>query len=116
MSYHIHLYRKEVKKSYKTAKKKDFFEDESNFIQPFTTAEKEQLKKSLIAYKYVINSENENEITLSYQNEDDISAILTKNALYFRASGDNIFEIMMTASELVGENYAKFDPQTGKWE
>jgi hypothetical protein len=117
MSYHIHLYRKEVKKAFKKAKQPNFFEDENNIILAFTPEQSAKLTKSLLAYHYQIESETASDLHFGHKKDESVSALLTQSCLSFSASGENgIFEIMMTASEFAGDDFAKFDPQTGKWE
>jgi hypothetical protein len=117
MSYHINLYRKEVKKAFKKAKRPDFFEAENNFILPFTPEQSAQLKKSLLAYHYQIENETAIGTHFGHKNDKSVVAVLMQSCLSFSASGENgIFEIMMTASEFASDTFAKFDPQTGKWE
>ena len=116
MSYDIQLYRKEVKSKYTISSADDFFEKEDNLIS-FTTEQSEKLKNRLLDYGYVIDKEEKGMFTFSYKNDDGISAMLTKNCLYFSSTGEGIFEISMTASEFTdtGE-FSKYDSQSNGWE
>jgi hypothetical protein len=116
MSYDIQLYRKEVKEKYLTNNNVEFFEKDDNLL-PFTSSQKEYLKDRLLRYGYIIESENQSQISFIFKNDMGISVLLTNNGLYFSSTGEGIFEISMTASEFTDTNeFKKFDPQDGGWE
>lgn len=116
MSYTIQLYRTEVKTKQQASPAPDFFENEADLI-PFTPAQSQSLRDRLISYDFFIEREGNDTIDFGFKKDEGISAMLTKNALYFSSTGEGIFEIGMTASEFTdtGE-FAKHDPQNGGWE
>lgn len=112
MSYHIYLFRTEVKALGNDA---SFLEDESQ-IEPFTAEQYAALKSRLSTYNFRIDRESPEEI--AYSGPENTQAFLRPRALCFTSGfGDGLFEIMMTASEFTdtGE-FAKYDPQEGEWE
>lgn len=116
MSYTIQLYRKEVKEKQQASHDPGFFENEENLI-PFTPAQSRSLRDRLISYGFFIEREGNDAIDFGFKDNEGISAMLTKTALYFSSTGDGIFEIGMTASEFTDtEEFAKYDPQNGGWE
>ncbi len=115
MSYHVELYRKEVKAKQLASGDEGFFENENNLL-PFTDEQFESLKERLQDYGYSIQKEGK-EIQLGFEADESISVLLTRSGLYFSASGEGIFEIGMTASEFTDtDEFAKYDPQEGGWE
>jgi hypothetical protein len=116
MSYSVQLFNKKVKDQQKSYGKADFFENEANF-DGFSSEQRQSIEARLIRYSFVLENEKENHMLFSYKHDPTVSALLTDSGLYFSASGDGIFEIMMTASEFTdtGE-FLKYDPQTGVWE
>ncbi|MGV3631650.1 MAG: hypothetical protein ACO1O6_10595 [Bacteroidota bacterium] len=116
MSYDIRLYRKEVKDQYQEAKDADFFENDNNMI-PFTSQQHDGLKTRLLNYGYVIESDRGGHVSFGFKNDPGVSALLTRNCLYFSSAGEGIFEISMTSSEFTDNGeFAKYDPQSGGWE
>jgi len=118
MSYDISLYRIETKEKEEASDDDNFFEEEENLVA-FTDQQVQQLKERLVSYGYVFSEENEYGFQFNHQDEDYGTALLTTEALFFRASWteDSIFEVGMTASEFTDSGeYAKYDFQTGKWE
>ena len=116
MSYHIYLFRKEVKEENKGFE----FLERDELITPFTDEQFKGLKKRLSRYGFEITNEQSNSVQYNFKGgQHGIEAWLTKAQLSFTSgfSQDGIFEINMTASEFVdtGE-FAKLDPQEGKWE
>ena len=114
MSYNIHLYKKEVRKSYELNHSNDFFENENN-ISRFSSAEKEKIKTQFLNYKYKVVSEKEGQIEFELREE---SVLLTDNCVYFSAPfGDAVFDMCLTTAELGYElDLAVFDPQNGGWQ
>ncbi|MDR1538735.1 MAG: hypothetical protein LBU32_12220 [Clostridiales bacterium] len=115
MSYHVYIFRKEVKEVEVNSCSKDFFKGNGNIL-PFSSEQRKKLKDRLLRYDYKISSEFPGRI--SFEKEaDKATAALTDLGLYFSASGSGIFEISMTASEFTdtGE-FVKYDPQNCLWE
>ncbi|WP_306350219.1 hypothetical protein [Flavobacterium sp. '19STA2R22 D10 B1'] len=116
MSYDIQLFRIETKEKQQQSNDKDFFDNQNNF-EPFTEEQIQNLTKRLLRYNYFLTAENQYGIHFQFEEEDNISVLLTDSALYFSATGEGIFEIGMTASEFTDtEEYAKYDSQNGGWE
>lgn len=117
MSYDIQLFRKEVKTKQLKSDDEDFFENAEN-IKPFSKKQKEYLQESLEEYGYFVESEDEDGIHFGNEEDDTISALLSKGCLAFSAtSEDGISEIKMTSSELIDDGeFAKYDPQEDGWE
>ena len=116
MSYDVHVYRAEVKDSHIVSKNDDFFENENNLV-PFSQQQFDNLKGRLIRYGYVIENETAKQVSFGFKKDKGTSALLTNSCLYFASSGDGIFEISMTASEITDTGqYKKYDPQNGGWE
>lgn len=116
MSYHVYLFRKEVKEQNKGF---EFLENEA-LVLPFSNNQLEGLKKRLLIYDFEIEQETTDSVTFTFKGgQYGIRAQLTKLQLSFSSdsSEDGIFEIGMTASEFTDdEAFAKFDPQHGAWE
>ncbi|MDQ0594828.1 hypothetical protein QFZ37_003197 [Chryseobacterium ginsenosidimutans] len=118
MSYDISLYRIETKEKEVITDDENFFENEENLI-PFTEQQFQELNDRLASYGYEFSGENDYGLQFNHQDEDRGTALLTKEALFFRASWTNnsIFEVGMTASEFTDSGeYAKYDFQNGEWE
>ncbi|ANF52226.1 hypothetical protein A0O34_17630 [Chryseobacterium glaciei] len=118
MSYDISLYRIETKEKEEATDDENFFENEGNLVA-FTAQQFQELKERLVSYGYEFSEENEFGLQFNHQEEDYGNALLTKEALFFRASwnDDSIFEVGMTASEFTDSGeYAKYDFQNGEWE
>lgn len=116
MSYDVQLFRKEVKQKHFANPTPEFFENENNFVA-FTPEQKTYLTNYLVKCGYVIEKEEPSTTEFSHEDEQSVSALLTDYAIYFSASGDGIFEISMTASEITSNGeYVKFDPQNDGWE
>lgn len=116
MSYHVYLFRKEVKEQNDGL---DFLENDKLVID-FTDKQFEQLKNRLVKYGFQIENEKPDLINFNFKGgQYGISVMLTKSQLSFSSgfSENGIFEIGMTASEFTdtGE-FVKLDPQEGKWE
>jgi len=118
MGYDISLYRIETKEKELNSNDEDFFEYEENIV-PFTEKQLQELKERLLQYEYELINEDIYGLHFSHPDEDFGTALLTKQALYFRASwnSDSIFEVGLTVSEFTdtGE-FAKYDPQNEGWE
>ena len=118
MSYDISLYRIETKQKEEVTNDENFFENEENLVA-FTPQQFQELKERLLSYGYEFSDENEYGLSYSHKDEDYGTALLTKEALFFRASWskDSIFEVGITASEFTDSGeYAKYDFQNGEWE
>ncbi|KFC19544.1 hypothetical protein [Chryseobacterium sp. FH1] len=118
MSYDISLYRIETREKEESTDDESFFENEENLVA-FTEQQFQELKERLISYGYQLSEENDYGLQFSHDDEDKGTALLTKEALFFRASWteDSIFEVGMTASEFTDSGeYAKYDFQNGEWE
>ena len=118
MSYDISLYRIETKQKEEVTDDENFFENEENLVA-FTEQQFQELKERLLSYGYEFLDENEYGWSFSHQDEDRGTALLTKEALFFRASWskNSIFEVGMTASEFTDSGeYAKYNFQNGEWE
>lgn len=116
MGYDIQLYTTATKKRHLEAADDKFFDDEKNFLS-FSAAQKEYLKQRLLKYGYTIEKENNGNLFFTYEGGYSATSLLTNNCLFFSSSGEGIFEIGMTASELTDtEEFAKYDPQNGGWE
>jgi hypothetical protein len=118
-TYHVFLYRHEVKVKHRACMEEDkvFFYNPYNIL-PFTEAQKTELKRILLFKRYSVVQERDTMIFFEYKN-DGVVAVLTDSVLYFVATwdDDNIFEIRMTASEFTDtEEFAKYDPQHRGWE
>mgnify|MGYP000533248333 CR=1 FL=1 len=116
MSYHVYLFRKEVKEQNDGF---NFLEND-NLVVDFTAEQFEQLKNRLVKYGFQIENEASNLVNFNFKGgQYGISVMLTKSQLSFSSgfSENGIFEISMTASEFTdtGE-FAKLNPQEGKWE
>ncbi len=118
MSYDITLFRIETKEKQQQSDATNFFESAENLV-PFTEEQYQELQERLLDYEYEITREDEFGLHFSHEDDDFGTALLTKTALYFRASfnEDSIFEVGMTASEFTdtGE-FVKYDPQNKGWE
>jgi hypothetical protein len=118
MSYDIALYSIETKEKEEKSNDPNFF-DEKNQLIPFTEQQLEELKERLIDYDYELSGEDEFGFHFEHDDEDFVTVLLTKEALYFTASWseNSIFEVGMTASEFTdtGE-FAKYDFQNDEWE
>ena len=118
MSYDISLYRIETKQKEEVTDDENFFENEENLVA-FTEEQFLELKKRLILYGYEISEKNVYGIQFNHRDEDYGTALLTQEALFFRAgwNENSIFEVGMTASEFTDSGeYAKYDWQNGEWE
>jgi len=118
MSYDISLYRIETKEKEESTDDENFFENEENLVA-FTEQQFQELKERLLSYGYEFSGENEYGLQFNHQDEDRGTALLTTEALFFRANWteDSIFEVGMTASEFTDSGaYAKYDFQNGEWE
>lgn len=116
MSYKVTLYRREVKEKQLQSEDKDFFEKESNLLA-FTKEQKEKLEARLLKYNYIIEQTDKYGIHFSFEDNNRTSALLGNTALYFSSTGDDIFDISMTASEFTDSaEFSKYDPQAGGWE
>lgn len=115
MGYDVMLYRAETKVKHAATKSEDFFEDENNLI-PFNNEQIGYLKQRLIKYGYTVERDASKELVFAFKDKS-IRVLLTTTCLYFSATGEDIFEISMTASEFTdtGE-FKKYDPQDGGWE
>ena len=85
MSYDISLYRIETKQKDEITDDENFFENEENLVG-FTERQFQELKERLLSYGYEFLDENEYALSFSHQDEDRGTALLTKEALFFRAS------------------------------
>jgi len=116
MSYHIYLFRKEVKEQNTGF---EFLEKEE-LIPDFTAEQFKKLKTRLGNYGFQIENEHPDVINFNFKGgQYGISVRLTKSQLSFSSgfSQNGIFEIDMTASEFTDSGeFAKLDPQEGKWE
>jgi len=116
MSYHVYLFRKEVKEQNADL---GFLENDELVVQ-FTVEQFEQLKKRLLTYGFQIENESSDLINFNFKGGQlGISVFLRKSQLSFSSgfSQEAIFEICMTASEFTdSEEFAVFNPQEGKWE
>ena len=125
MCYRVYVCRSEVKQLHKAALaagNDDFLKDEEKSCVKFSKEQLRGLDKRLKIYDYELES------VLGGCREyckGDILAYLTDTALYFIAfntnsddiSEDDIFDIMLTASEFCdSDEFAKYDPQLGAWE
>lgn len=118
MSYDISIYRIETKEKEESTDDENFFENEENLVA-FSEQQSQELKDRLIIYGYQLAEENDHGLSFIHQDEDYGTALLTREALFFRASSskDSIFEVRMTASEFTDSGeYAKYDIQNGGWE
>ena len=118
MSYDISLYRIETKEKEEVSDDENFFENEENLVA-FTAQQFQELQDRLVSYGYELSGENDYGLSFSHQDEDRGTALLTNEALFFRASWskNSIFEVGMTASEFTDSGeYAKYDFQNGEWE
>jgi hypothetical protein len=118
MSYDITLYSIATKEKEQNSNDENFFDKEENIV-PFTMLQFQKLKERLLVYDYALVKEADDGLHFSHSDEDYGQALLTTNALYFKASWDedSIFEVGMTASEFTdtGE-FAKYDFQNKGWE
>jgi len=116
MSYHVYLFRKEVKENNINF---DFLENDE-LITKFTVEQFESLKQRLLRYKFQIENEQTNSITFNFQGGQlGISVLLTKSQLAFSSgfTENGIFEICMTALEFTDNGeFEVFNPQLGKWD
>ncbi len=116
MSYHIYLFRKEVKDQNKGF---DFLENDE-LITYFNDDQFESLKNRLLRYGFQIENTHRDSINFNFKGGlYGISVLLTKSQLSFSSAftEEGIFEINMTSSEFTDTNeFVKFDPQEGKWE
>ena len=128
MRYRVYVCRRENKQLHESALaagNDDFFNDEEKTCVKFSKEQALALDKRLKIYGYELES------VIGGCREyckEDILAYLTDTALYFIAfstnsddtddiSRDDIFDIMLTASEFCdSEEFAKYDPQLGAWE
>jgi len=118
MGYDISLYRIETKEKEEITDDENVFEKEENLV-PFTEEQFLELKKRLILYGYHLSEESVHGLQFNHTDEDYGTALLTKEALFFRAGWNesSIFEVGMTASEFTDSGeYAKYDWQNGEWE
>jgi hypothetical protein len=116
MGYDIQLYTTATKKRHLEAAADEFFDNEENFVS-FSPEQKAYLKQWLLKYGYTIEKENNGNVFFTYEDGYSATSLLTHNCLFFSSSGEGIFEIGMTASELTDtEEFAKYDPQNGGWE
>jgi hypothetical protein len=117
MSYDIRLYAIETRSLEESSDNEDFFDGDDN-LHPFTEEQFNSLKESMAGYGYEVDTESRQQIAYSHP-EYNITAILTRHALYFNSGfdQDSIFEAGMAASELTDtRDFAKYDPQAGGWE
>jgi len=116
MSYHIYLFRKEVKEQNTNF---DFLENDE-LLTKFTEGQFEKLKQRLLVYKFEIENESKSSIIFNFQGGQlGISVLLTKSQLAFSSgfTENGIFEICMTASEFTDNGeFEVFNPQLGKWD
>lgn len=118
MGYSVHLFRKEVKDLENGSQDESFFESEDKML-PFSSEQKEGLKKRLASYDFQQTRTDGDEVFFLRTSEFRAEAILTNCGLYFSTglSEDDIFEVSLIASEFTDEgDFAKYDPQSGEWE
>ena len=118
MSYDIALYRIETKEKEEITDDENFFENVEN-LAAFTDQQFQELEERLLSYSYRLSEKHKYGLSFNHSNEDYGTALLTKEALFFRAgwNTDSIFEVGMTASEFTDSGeYAKYDFQKGEWE
>lgn len=115
MSYHVYLFRKEVREAESKSTDKHFWDNETNLV-PFKAEQKKYLHDRLLRHGFVQDPERADNYQL--KNKQTINAILTDRGLYFSGSftQNDIFEIGMTASEFADtEEFVKYDPQNAEW-
>ncbi len=118
MSYDIALYSIKTKEKEESTDDEDFFDFEENLVA-FTAQQFQELNERLLLYGYKLSEEYDSGQSFNHPDEDRGTALLTREALFFRASWnqDSIFEVGMTASEFTDSGeYAKYDFQNGEWE
>jgi hypothetical protein len=121
MSYDVALYRREVQEKHDQNPHESFFEDEANIL-PFTPEQHQRLHERLLIYGYEEVSRQPDHIEYLLNRGDDppILAMLFNGLLALTvspASGEDIFDIGMTASEFTDDgDFAKYDSQLGDWE
>ena len=118
MSYDISLYSIETKEKEQASNDDEFFDNAENFVA-FTDQQFQKLKERLLLYDYILSEEHDHGLYFNHQDEDYGTAYLTKEALFFTASGNNdsIFEVGLIASEFTdSEEFAKYDVQNEGWE
>lgn len=116
MSYNIQVYTAQTMMAEMEAESEDFFDNDKNLI-PFTEKQMQELKERILHHNFEITKEDKKGITFKNDQFEGMKAILTANALYFRSSYDDAFEIGMIASELTdSDEFAKYDPQADGWE
>jgi len=116
MSYHVYLFRKEVKEQNSGF---EFLENDE-LITKFTAEQFENLKNRLLRYNFQIEGKTQDTIEFNFNGGQlGITVLLTKSQLSFSSgfSTSGIAEISLTAAEFTdtGE-FAKLDPQRGEWE
>jgi hypothetical protein len=112
MSYDVQLFRVETKQNHYKNPTAEFFENEDNLVR-FTPEQKQGLHERLLQYDFA----EEGDGSFGHPEFKTASVLLTDRALYFSASGDDAFEISMTASEFTDSGeFAKYDPQDEGWE
>lgn len=115
MGFSVYLFRKEVKIINTDLA---FLEDPA-LVPEFTDEQFAYLKGRLIRNAFEVDSEEDGVISFSFKANRGISAYLNPAVLIF-SSGyiqSGLKEIGIIATEFAGdEDFAKFDPQSGKWE
>ncbi len=115
MSYGVYVFPRAFEAAFTASKSDDFLEDEANRI-PFSAETRATLLRELERSGWKVGKEVKFGLELSNE-AVGAEALLTTSSLYMRGSGtDAIFDISMFASEIAGEELAKYDPQTGAWE
>jgi len=112
MSYDVQLCRKAAQNH------PNFWEENehNNSVCAFTKKEINILKDKLSSYGYYPTRLYEGFQCYEKKGFASVTAMLTNNVLYFTAKGDDIFEISMDCSEMVDDNFVKYDPQVDEWE
>jgi hypothetical protein len=114
VSYHVQIFRREVEAAFAMAKDPAFFEKPAA-LPPLTEENVASLREPLELVGFTKGKSDGRGQHFTHP-DWSADAVLTPSALYLSASSDGIFEIGMMASELAGEDLAKFDPQLGTWE
>lgn len=116
MNYEIilYVYDVNVRRLHKKNPSLDFFELYEN-ITPFKKDKKEELKRKLLEFGYIIHEEINGMISLKLENDNHQSVLLTNRTLRFSTTGD-IFEMSKTVSKFVDDKFlAIYNPQTASW-
>ena len=116
MSHSVHIYPRQLQVKFDASKDPGFFENENNLV-PWTKGQREAISNRLALVGFTRDKKNKNSVRFSHD-EWHANALLTDTGLYLSGplGGNTVFEISMFASELAGEDFAKFDPQDGTWE